>query len=74
MAALDLYEVPSLLLCAALLVLLLASIEVGHANGHRAREDDWEASSSAFFSAGQRCNGAVGPAARVFFQHGRCAL
>ncbi len=50
MAAPDLYEVPSLLLCTALLVLLLASIEAGHATGRRVREDDWEASSSAFLT------------------------
>ncbi len=44
----DLYEIPSLVLCAVLIVALLGSIEIGQIIGRRTREADWDATSGAF--------------------------
>lgn len=46
----DLYEIPSLVLCAVLIVALLGSIEVGQIIGRRTREADWDATSGAFLT------------------------
>ncbi len=46
----DLYEIPSLVLCAVLIVALLGSIEIGQIIGRRTREADWDATSGAFLT------------------------
>jgi glycerol-3-phosphate acyltransferase PlsY len=69
----DLYEIPSLVLCAVLIVALLGSIEVGQIIGRRTREADWDATSGAFFNAVERSHGPAGALARVLFQHVRDA-
>lgn len=46
----DLYDIPSPLLCAVLLVALLASMEAGHLIGRRTQEAHWDVTSNAFLT------------------------